>query len=268
MLIDLLPRTLIGGSLAGVAVARAYRDRRLTLGGAYAAFAVGTAAMAGGIGWALSLLAFFYSSVTLGDWQADLKRDRSYDVLPNAVARDAWQVLANGGVFAAAALAWGIGGSWQAGLFGFGALAAATADTWATEIGMALNASPRHIITWRHVTPGTSGGVSAFGLGAAVAGSFFVALLAVVSFTTPFDLPRLEAVLVGGLAGSLADSVLGATMQSQRWCEQCKQWTERRVHTCGFRSRHTKGIRWMTNDVVNLLATLVGGLTAASLWRP
>ena len=267
MLIDLLPRTLIGGSLAGLAVARAYRDRRLTLGGAYAGFGIGTAAMTGGIGWGLSLVVFFYSSVLLGEWQADAKRDRSYDVLPNAVARDAWQVLANGGLFAAAALGWGIGGSWEAGLFGFGALATATADTWATEIGMALNATPRHILTGRHVTPGTSGGISAFGLGAAVVGSFLMALLAVASYTTPFDLPRLEAVFIGGLVGSLADSVLGATLQSRRWCDQCHQWTERRVHTCGYRSRHTKGIRWMTNDAVNLLATLVGGLTAASLWR-
>ena len=101
-----------------------------------------------------------------------------------------------------------------------------------------------------------------------MAGSYLVSMLAVATFGTPFDLPRLEAVLVGGLAGSLADSVLGASLQSRRWCDQCNKWTERRVHTCGFRSRHTKGIRWMTNDVVNLLAALVGGLVAASLWRP
>jgi uncharacterized protein (TIGR00297 family) len=268
MLMDLLPRTLIGASLAGAVALWAFRSSRLTLGGAYAAVAIGTAAAAGGGGWAIALVAFFYTSLRFGDWKAETKRERSYDVLPNAMARDAWQVLANGGAFAVGALWWGVDGSWQSGLFGFGALATATADTWATEVGMALNATPRHVVTWRHVAPGTSGGLSAFGLGAAMAGSFLIALFAIATFRTPFDVPRLEAVLVGGLTGSLADSLLGATLQSRRWCEQCKTWTERRVHTCGYRSRHARGFRWMTNDVVNLLATVAGGLAAVGLSRP
>ena len=267
VIIDLLSRTLIGGALVGLAAAAAYRQRQLTLGGAYSAFAVGTAAVMGGVGWACALGVFFYSAMQFSRWRADDKRQRSYDVLPDSRSRDAWQVLANGGFFATAAVIWGVDGSWEAGLFGFGALATATADTWATEIGMALDGTPRSIITWTPVAPGTSGGVSAFGTGAAVAGSFLIALLAVASFTTPFDIPRLEAVFVGGLAGAIADSLLGATVQSRRWCEPCNAWTERRVHTCGFRSRHAAGFRWMTNDVVNFLATAVGGLAAVSAWR-
>lgn len=268
MIIDLIPRTLIGGALVGLAATRAYRRNQLTLGGAYAAFALGTAAVAGGLMWAVALAAFFYSSMLVSSWRASDKRQRSYSVLPDARTRDAWQVLANGGLFAVAAISWGVGGSWEAGFFGFGALATATADTWATEIGIALDATPRSIITWRHVAPGTSGGVSAIGLSAAIAGSFLIALLAVAAFTTPFDIQSLEAVFAGGFAGAVADSLLGATVQSRRWCEPCGDWTERRVHTCGFRSRHRTGFRWMTNDVVNLLATAVGGLVAVSAWRP
>jgi uncharacterized protein (TIGR00297 family) len=268
VIIDLIPRTLIGGTLVGLAAVRTYRRNELTSGGAYAAFALGTAAVAGGIGWACALAAFFYTAMLFGDWRADVKRQRSFNVLPDSRARDAWQVLANGGLFAMAAVSWSVSGSWEAGLFGFGALAAATADTWATEIGMALDAAPRSIVSWKPVPPGTSGGVSAFGLGAAVAGSFFISLVAVASFSTPFDIPRLEAVLVGGLAGAVTDSLLGASVQSRRWCESCGLWTERRVHTCGFRSRHRGGISWVTNDVVNLLATAVGGLVAVSAWRP
>lgn len=267
VIIDLIPRTLVGGALSGLAAARAYHRGELTSGGAYAAFAVGTAAMIGGIGWALSLGVFFYTSMLLGSWRAGDKRERSRNVLPDTVARDAWQVLANGGAFAAAALIWGVDGSWSAGLFGFGALATATADTWATEVGLVLGAAPRSVITGKHVAPGTSGGVSAFGMGASVAGAFLIALCAVASFTTPFDVPRLEAVLLGGLAGALADSVLGATIQSRRWCESCGAWTERRVHTCGYRAHHAGGVRWITNDVVNLLATLIGGLTAVAAWH-
>lgn len=267
MIVDIIPRMLIGGTLAGLVASRAARRHHLTMGGEYAAFAVGTAAAVAGIGWAVSLLFFFVTSTYLTAWRHGEKRRRSYAVLPDATARDAWQVLANGGLFALAGFGWVFFGSWHAGLFGFGALATAMADTWATEVGMALKAAPRSIVTWRPVAPGTSGGVSAIGLAASVVGAFLIAALAVVSFEVPYDVPRLEAVFAGGLAGALTDSLLGATVQSRRWCEECQAWTERRVHTCGFRSRHRAGFRWMTNDTVNLLATAAGGVTAVVVWQ-
>ncbi len=268
VLLDLIPRMLIGGTLAGVAAGYARRRHQLTLGGEYAAFAVGTAAAIGGFPWLISLAVFFYSSVQLTRWRAGDKRRRSLSVLPDARSRDAWQVLANGGLFAVAAVVWAFSGTWQVGLFGFGALATATADTWATEVGMALKSSPRSILGWQPVIAGTSGGVSAFGLAAAVVGAFVIALCAVYALTVPFDIPRLEAVFVGGLAGTIADSLLGATVQSRRWCDECQAWTERRVHTCGYRSRHRRGFRWMTNDLVNLLATCFGGAVAVGAWLP
>lgn len=267
MLIDIIPRMLIGGTLAGVIAGQASRRGRLTLGGEFAAFAVGTAAAIGGVGWALSLVIFFYSSVALSDWRRGEKHRRSQRVLPDARARDAWQVLANGGWFALAALGWGFTGAWQVGLFGFGALATSMADTWATEVGMALKAAPRSLTTLRPTVPGTSGAVSVHGLAASVLGAFVMALCAVASLTVPFDVHRLEAVFVGGIAGALADSVLGATVQSRRWCETCGEWTERRVHPCGYRSRHRAGLPWMTNDVVNAASTAIGGVVAAALWR-
>ena len=238
MLLDIIPRLLVGGTLAGVAAGHAARKRQLTLGGEYAAFGVGAASAIGGVGWLLSLAVFFYSSVLFTRWRAGDKRHRSRSVLPDTRARDAGQVLANGGLFAVAAVLWTFTGAWQAGLFGFGALATAMADTWATELGMALKAAPRSIRTWRHVVPGTSGAVSTHGTAAAVVGAFVMALCAVASFTVPFDFPRLEAVFVGGMAGALFDSVLGATVQSVRWCEACAEWTERRAERTGFSAAH------------------------------
>lgn len=268
MLVEIIPRLLVGGTLAGVVAGHAARRGRLTMGGEYAAFAVGAAAVIGGVMWALSLLVFFYSSVLLSEWRVGDKRERSRHVLPDSGSRDGWQVLANGGLFACAAIGWGVFGWWQAGLFAFGALATAAADTWATEVGMALAATPISLLTGQRVTPGTSGGVSAYGTAAAVVGAFVIALCAVVSFTVPFDVPRLEAVFVGGVAGALVDSLLGATLQSKRYCEICESWTERRVHTCGYRSRHVKGARWMTNDLVNFIATALGGVIAVTVWQP
>ena len=70
MILDLLPRTLIGATLVGIAARRAQRRGQLTHGGAYAAFALGTASVVGGIMWAVALAALFYSSMLVGDWRA------------------------------------------------------------------------------------------------------------------------------------------------------------------------------------------------------
>src|SRR6185503_19506702 len=95
-----------------------------------------------GLGWRglLLLLAFFVSST----------------LLSKPTTRNAWQVLANGGVAALAALA----GSWAA--FA-GALAAATSDTWASEIGRHSRSLPRLISNGTAVPAGTDGGITVRG---------------------------------------------------------------------------------------------------------
>jgi uncharacterized protein (TIGR00297 family) len=142
-----------------------------------------------------------------------------------------------------------------------GALAASAADTWATEIGSLATRPPRSIITGRPVPAGTSGGVNLIGMGAMVAGGAFVAVGARI---LSIDAPVL-AVTIGGVSGALADSVVGATMQDRRWCETCQTSTERTVHSCGTATRHAGGFAAMDNDLVNLIATVVGGAVAASI---
>ena len=75
----------------------------------------------------------------------------------------------------------------------------------------------------------------------------------------------LLAATVGGLAGSMMDSLLGATVQAIYRCEQCHKETERRVHRCGQATRLVRGWRWMGNDVVNALASVVGAAVAAGI---
>ena len=173
-------------------------------------------------------------------------------------------MLANGGAFAGAAVGlmlWPQAAvAWAA--FALGALAAATADTWGTEIGTLGERPPRSIRGWRPVPAGTSGAVTAAGSLATVAGALFVATLAVA---VGFPVALAAAAALGGVAGAAADTVLGATVQARRRCPRCDAPTERIVHRCGERTVPDGGIPWLDNDLVNLAATLVGGAVALAL---
>ncbi|MFN0099110.1 MAG: DUF92 domain-containing protein [Gemmatimonadaceae bacterium] len=254
----------------------ARRAGSLTGSGQWAAFLIGTAASAAGWPWALLLITYFVASSALTRLGHAKKAERTASTLSDARGRDAVQVFANGGLFAVAGLAASFAAdfsgeqtatrlAWQ--VAGLGALAAAAADTWATEIGTLWGAAPRMVTTGRPVPPGVSGGVTWAGSGASVVAAALIALASV--WILP-DAPRaggvVRAVFLGGVAGSLLDSLLGATLQSKRWCERCRMWTERRVHTCQYRTHHARGLRWMTNDSVNFLATVGGALVALLLF--
>ena len=77
--------------------------------------------------------------------------------------------------------------------------------------------------------------------------------------------------VAGGLAGSLFDSLLGATVQGIYYCEHCAKETENAIHRCGHTTRLVRGWRWLNNDLVNFSASLLGGLVASLLawivWR-
>ena len=198
----------------------------LTAAGAAAALAVGTATV-WGMGWRglLLLLAFFVSGSLL---------------TRGGGRRNARQVLANGGVAAVAALL----GSWPA--FA-GAVAAATADTWATELGAHSPTPPRLITSGAPVPSGANGGVTLLGTGGGVLGAVVIAGLAWVlgpraggpGSTHPGGL--VAVVAVAGVAGMLIDSLLGATLQGP-------------------------DDKWMDNDAVNFAMTLAGAGIAAG-WR-
>jgi uncharacterized protein (TIGR00297 family) len=216
----------------------------LSPGGALAALAVG-ALVAIGTGWAgLALLFAFFLSSTL--------------LTPGGGRRRAVQVAANGGVAAAAALLSRTHPTWGAAFAG--ALAAAAADTWSTEIGARSRRGPRLITTGRPVPAGTSGGITWLGTAAGAVGAAFVAaaaaLLAIV------EPGRVLLVGMGGCAGGLADSLLGATLQARYRCATCGTAAETPRPCCGGRPALARGLRWMTNDTVNLLATVTGAAVA------
>jgi uncharacterized protein (TIGR00297 family) len=250
--------------LAGGVAFLAWRARALTLSGALASAGVGTMALLAGWSWGLVLIGYFVSSTLLSRFRAGDRAARTAGLAEKQGARDAAQVLANGGAFAAAATGYWASPNphWQA--LGAAALAASAADTWATEIGTLARSVPRSILGWRPVPAGTSGGVTAEGTLAGVGGAVFVALLAWAVHWPPVVI---IAALVGGVFGCVIDSLLGAALQARRWCASCGAATEQRVHRCGTVTGVTAGLRWLDNDGVNALSTVAGALLGTTIAR-
>ncbi|HEX4573663.1 MAG TPA: DUF92 domain-containing protein [Gemmatimonadales bacterium] len=219
--------------------------RWLTPDGVVAALVVG-GAVTWGLSWrGLVVLTVFFLSGSLLTQLAERRGPR----------RTARQVLANGGVAALAALA----GSWSAAA---GALAAAAADTWATEIGAFSPVPPRLLTTGRPVARGTSGGVTLLGTLGGIAGAVVIALVA--SALAPRSGSRASAAVVAlaGVAGMLVDSLLGATLQGRYACPACDARFERGNTVCHEPVRLSGGQRWLDNDLVNLAATVCGAAAA------
>ena len=218
----------------------------LTRGGAAGALAVG-AAVTAGLGWRglILLLAFFVSGSVLTQLAGG-----------EGGQRNLRQVIANGGVAAVAAL-WG---QWTVAA---GALAAAAADTWATEIGAFSPTPPRLLSTGRRVPKGTSGAISLLGTLGGFAGAGAIAGVARL-FEPRGIAPRSAAwIVAAGIIGMLIDSLLGATLQGVYECPQCAARSERRDTVCHEPVRLIRGWRWPDNDVVNLAATLTGAAVGA-----
>jgi len=260
---DLFSRALLGAVLATLVVLTARLTRTLSPSGAVAGAVVGTLCMAAGWSWGLLLISLFVSASALSRVDEKRKLARISPVVEKGDERDAGQVLANGGVFAAAALGQLLAPSpvWMA--LGVGAIAASTADTWATEVGTLSRREPVSILSGRRVPAGTSGAITLLGSLAGVAGAAFIAAeAALASWPVSF-----AAGALGGVAGALTDSVLGATIQARRWCEACATSTERKVHSCGKPTLHAAGMRGFDNDVVNAVCSAVGALVALGISR-
>jgi uncharacterized protein (TIGR00297 family) len=247
----------LGAGLALLVAGGGYGARALTAGGAVGAVVVGGAVFGlGGVAWGVLLVLFFVSSSLLTRWGAGAKSGAAAE-FEKGGRRDLGQVLANGGVPAALALLSALSPGFDAFPLLVGALAVATADTWATELGLLSRAAPRLITTGRRVAPGTSGAVSPLGLAATVAGGALIGGAAgVLVGEARFVLPG----TVAALAGSLFDSLLGATVQGIHHCAACEVETERRVHRCGAATMPVRGWAFLNNDRVNLIAIVLGAM--------
>ena len=224
----------------------------ITIALGYVSYALGTASVAGmlsgvllgllvvvfgGFGWFAVLITFFGIGALSTKYRYDDKKRRGI-AEENDGARGTGNVLGNAAVALVCVLCFAASQSLPVDgtLFQYafaGSMAAALSDTLSSEIG-GLYDNPRLITTFERVPPGTDGGVTwqgeLFGVvGATVVGGVALGLLPGVSALGA------AAVVIGGVAGMTADSLLGATIEGPRF----------------------------GNEAVNLSATLVGAVVSA-----
>ena len=191
----------------------------------------------GGYGWFAVLIAFFGIGGLASKYRYEDKRALGV-AEDNEGARGSRNVLGNAGVALVAVVGFAAADAVaiDAVFFRFlflGSLATAMSDTLSSEIGV-LFGPPRLITTLERVETGTDGGITPRGILVGAVGGAVVAAIAVVAFGTP--LAAGAVVVAAGVLGMLADSILGATIED----------------------------RWIGNQAVNFLATLVGGVIAAA----
>jgi len=262
------PYQLFAGLLLAILIAGgAYAVGALSRSGMIAAAILGTVIFGlGGFAWAVLLIAFFISSSLLSRMFTREKQPVG-EKFSKGHRRDALQVLANGGLaglcvvlhlaFPSAVWPW---------LAFAGTLAAANADTWATELGALSSSAPR-LITRLHqrVPAGTSGGVSAAGTLAAALGATLIGVLSAVLAPTASAL-MIAPIAIAGLLGAIFDSLLGATVQAMYRCVEDEIETEQHpLHSCGAPTVLVRGWPWLNNDRVNLACATLGALMAIGI---
>jgi uncharacterized membrane protein len=258
-------RALAGFVLASAIAIGGRRARSLSTGGAIAAVAVGTVGTVAGWNWAAVLILFFVTSSALSRFRRVAREARIASIVEKGDERDAWQVLANGGVFGLAALglvsAPAAAVDW--GALAFGALAAATSDTWATEIGTLAGRPPRSIVSLKALPPGTSGGdhdarTRRFGRRRALhrADRYATGASNDPARSSPAESPGRSPIHSWE---RLCRSGAGATVALSRPSAE--------FHSCGQRTRIVGGVPGARNDVVNVICTIVGGVVAVLVAR-
>lgn len=230
--------------------------RFLTASGAVATFLFASLIFGiGGWRWTVPILTFFVLSSLLSRIGRSRKREFE-DVFEKSGHRDHGQVAANGGVAGMVALLAFIFPSRDLYPLYLGAVAAVTADTWGTEIGLLARGRTFLITSWEAVAPGTNGGVTIIGLLGGLAGATVIAASASL---WGIDWKTGALIAAGGFAGSIVDSILGATIQARFQCRVCGKGTERDQH-CSQPTKRIGGVGWLRNDAVNWLCALSGAV--------
>lgn len=237
----------------------AFKLKALTSGGAAGAMLLGSIVFAiGGVFWVIPMATFFVLSSILSRI-GKLRKTFLKGIIEKGSNRDLFQVYANGGISLIIAILYFFTSHDLFYLMFLGSLAAATADTWGTEIGILSKVQPRNILTFSAVPTGTSGGVTVLGTSGIFVGAGILTLTGLFPLNEPL-VSLFAIIVISGILGAFIDSILGAAVQAQYRCPNCSKITEKTVHCGSYTTNLISGTRWIDNDVVNLACTTSGTL--------
>jgi uncharacterized protein (TIGR00297 family) len=186
--------------------------------------------------WSLfPIITFFILGTIAGKLNKNVDSDKKH-----SKPRDAFQVLANGGVTLVLSVLYLIYKVWYLEVLMLVSVSVACADTLSSEIGMKFGKKTFGILNFRALSKGVSGGVSWFGFLGAFLGAVVIGV---------FWLEYFWLIVVSGFLGSIIDSVLGLLFQAKY--KRDGQVTDiESVELVG-------GYRFVTNDMVNVLSNVI-----------
>ena len=162
-----LPQLLVWTVISIGIFSLAWKQKSLSTSGAISGFLMGIIIFgAGGWPWIIPLVFFFISASILSHLH-----HKPYS------HRNILQILANGGVGTLFAIIYFFTDFPPAIVLYLGAIGAATADTWATEIGFYSKSEPRLVLSKKIVARGVSGGVTFLGTLGSATGAFIIGIL-------------------------------------------------------------------------------------------
>jgi len=218
-------------------VSAGHQRRSLSTSGALLSLIVGFTLSLAHYSFFFSLITFFLSSSKATKYKQEVKKTFESDFKEGG-QRNWLQVLCNGAMATQLALLYllDVGSadlpvdfrhqyraSWL-GMGVLGAVACCNGDTWASELGTVIaKTDPYLITTFQKVPKGTNGGVTMVGLVSSLLGGLVIGAayyFGIVMAASKVDLaiaPCQPLVILvgglGGLLGSLLDSLIGATLQ-------------------------------------------------------
>lgn len=244
-----------------------YKIRQLTASGALVAFFVGMVpTYVLGFGAFATLLLFFLFAGVLSKFSKMRSKHHIEDIQAKGSRRDGMQVFANGGMALVSAVLYALSPSIVTLVMFGSSVAEAASDTFAGDIGVLSKANPISIINGRKMKRGLSGAVSALGNIAGLLGALFIALCWMSNFLplTGKSFAYASIVAASGFFGCLMDSVLGATVQAHYYDAKRDRLTEHPT-AGGKKLPLERGVRWINNDVVNLMSNVIATMLGASL---